>query len=64
LKALLARARGGGSQQTAINSLEGTDPNTIVQVHTNILPGRPTEMHDKDPEMRLLWHYERNRARL
>jgi Mn-containing catalase len=42
--------------------LEGTDPNTVLQGKTDVLPGRPTEVHHNDPEMRLLRHYEKNRA--
>lgn len=42
--------------------LEGTDPNSVLQSKTEILPGRPTEFHHNDPEMRLLRHYEKNRA--
>ena len=42
--------------------LEGTDPNSIVQGKTEILPGRPTADHHNDPEVRLLKHYEKNRA--
>lgn len=42
--------------------LEGTDPNSVLQGKTEILPGRPTEFHHNDPEMRLLRHYEKNRA--
>ena len=45
-----------------LDYLEGTDPNTVLQGKTDILPGRPTEVHHNDPEMRLLRHYEKNRA--
>jgi Mn-containing catalase len=45
-----------------LDYLEGTDPNTILQGKTDVLPGRPTEAHHNDPEMRLLRHYEKNRA--
>ena len=45
-----------------LDYLEGTDPNSILQGKTDILPGRPTEVHHNDPEMRLLRHYEKNRA--
>jgi rubrerythrin len=45
-----------------IDLLEGTDPQAIVQNKTEIFPGRPTEHHHNDPEMRLLRHYEKNRA--
>lgn len=42
--------------------LEGTDPDSILQGKTDVIPGRPTEHHHNDPEMRLLKHYEKNRA--
>ena len=45
-----------------LDYLEGTDPNVVLQGRTDILPGRPTEVHHNDPEMRLLRHYEKNRA--
>jgi rubrerythrin len=45
-----------------LDYLEGTDPNTIVQGKTDILPGRPTQDHHNNPEVRLLRHYEKNRA--
>jgi rubrerythrin len=45
-----------------LDYLEGTDPNSVLQGKTDILPGRPTEVHHNDPEMRLLRHYEKNRA--
>jgi hypothetical protein len=45
-----------------LDYLEGTDPNIVLQGKTDILPGRPTEVHHNDPEMRLLRHYEKNRA--
>ena len=45
-----------------LDYLEGTDPNTIVQGKTDIVPGRPTQDHHNDPEVRLLKHYEKNRA--
>lgn len=42
--------------------LEGGDPQAILQGRTEVFPGRPTEHHHNDPEMRLLRHYEKNRA--
>lgn len=45
-----------------LDYLEGTDPNSIVQGKTDIIPGRPTEDHHNSPEGRLLKHYEKNRA--
>jgi hypothetical protein len=38
------------------------DPTTITQNQTDIIPGRPTSEHHNDPEVRLLKHYETNRA--
>jgi hypothetical protein len=45
-----------------LDYLLGKDPNTIVQGKTEIFPGRPTSEHHNDPEVRLLRHYEKNRA--
>jgi hypothetical protein len=45
-----------------LDYLEGKDPNAIVQGKTEIIPARPTEDHHNDPEVRLLRHYEKNRA--
>jgi hypothetical protein len=45
-----------------LDYLEGTDPESITQGRTEILPGRPTADHHNDPEARLLRHYEKNRA--
>ena len=45
-----------------LDYLEGTDPNSVLQGKTDVLPGRPTLAHHNDPEMRLLRHYEKNRA--
>jgi hypothetical protein len=45
-----------------IDYLEGKDPQTITQGKTDVLPGRPTVAHHNAPEMRLLRHYEKNRA--
>jgi rubrerythrin len=45
-----------------LDYLEGTDPNSILQGATEVLPGRPTEHHHNDPEVRLRKHYEKNRA--
>src|SRR5918911_2606954 len=45
-----------------LDYLEGTDPNSIVQGKTDIIPGRPTLDHHNSPEIRLLKHYEKNRA--
>ena len=42
--------------------LEGADPESILQGKTEVLPGRPTADHHNDPEVRLLKHYEKNRA--
>ena len=45
-----------------LDYLEGTDPNSILQGHTEVLPGRPTIDHHNDPILRLRKHYEKNRA--
>lgn len=45
-----------------LDYLEGTDPNSIVQGKTDIIPGRPTQDHHNDPEVRVIKHYEKNRA--
>jgi len=45
-----------------LDYLEGTDPNTVLQGKTDVLPGRSTIAHHNDPEMRLLGLYENNRA--
>ncbi|MDQ1617471.1 MAG: hypothetical protein QOE19_40 [Actinomycetota bacterium] len=45
-----------------LDYLEGKDPDTILQGRTEIFPGRPTSEHHNDPEVRLLRHYEKNRA--
>jgi hypothetical protein len=45
-----------------LDYLESLDANSIVQGKTEILPGRPTEDHHNDPELRLRKHYEKNRA--
>ena len=45
-----------------LDYLEGVDPTTITQNQTDIIPGRPTSEHHNDPEVRLLKHYETNRA--
>lgn len=45
-----------------LDFLEGQDPQTIVQGHTEIYPGRATAAHHNDPEQRLRRHYEKNRA--
>jgi hypothetical protein len=45
-----------------LDYLEGTDSNSILQDATEVLPGRPTEHHHNDPEVRLRKHYEKNRA--
>lgn len=45
-----------------LDYLEGIDATTITQGKTDIIPGRPTAEHHNDPEVRLLKHYETNRA--
>lgn len=45
-----------------LDYLEGTDPDSILQGVTEVLPGRPTGDHHNSPEARLRKHYEKNRA--
>ena len=45
-----------------LDYLENTDPNSILQGVTEVLPGRPTVDHHNSPEVRLRKHYEKNRA--
>src|SRR5579875_1872310 len=45
-----------------LDYLEGVDSNSILQGHTEVLPGRPTNDHHNDPVLRLRKHYEKNRA--
>jgi Mn-containing catalase len=45
-----------------LDLLEGKDSNTILQGQTDVLPGRPTIDHHNAPLVRLLKHYEKNRA--
>ena len=55
-----ARRRTPQQPPSGLNrKLEGTDPNTIVQGKTDIIPGRPTQDHHNNPEVRLLKHYEK-----
>jgi rubrerythrin len=45
-----------------LDYLEGKEADSILQGRTEIFPGRPTSEHHNDPEVRLLRHYEKNRA--
>lgn len=45
-----------------LDLVEGKDPNEIVQGKTDIFPGRPTQDHHNDPLLRLVAHYEKNKA--
>ena len=45
-----------------LDLIHGKDPNEILQGRTDVLPGRPTQDHHNDPFLRVLKHYEKNRA--
>jgi hypothetical protein len=45
-----------------LDLIHGKDPNEILQGRTDVLPGRPTQDHHNDPFLRILKHYEKNRA--
>lgn len=45
-----------------LDYLEGTDVETILQGKTDVIPGRPTADHHRDPEVVVRKHYEKNRA--
>ena len=60
LRSLLARTRMvDQQQQTTIIWLHPADRSVL---ETEIFPGRPASEHHNDPEVRLLRHYEKNRA--
>jgi rubrerythrin len=44
--------------------LEGKDPNNIVQGYTDIIPGRPTSQHHRDPMDDVRDSYDKNTADL
>jgi rubrerythrin len=45
-----------------LDLIHGKDPNEILQGRTDVVPGRPTQDHHNDPFLRVLKHYEKNRA--
>lgn len=45
-----------------LDLLEDRHPDEILQGHTEVIPSRPTAEHHNDPELRVLKHYEKNRA--
>jgi rubrerythrin len=46
----------------ALDLVHGKDPNEILQGRTDTFPGRPTQDHHNDPTLRILKHYDRQRA--
>jgi hypothetical protein len=46
-----------------LDLIHGKDPNEILQGRTDVLPGRPTQDHHNDPFLRVLEHYEKDRAK-
>lgn len=47
-----------------LDRLEGKDANNILQGYTDIVPGRPTDVHHRAPENDLRENYEKNNAAL
>ncbi|MDB5581183.1 MAG: hypothetical protein JWR80_6359 [Bradyrhizobium sp.] len=45
-----------------LDRLEGKDANNIIQGYTDIVPGRPTEVHHRAPENDLLNPYDKSAA--
>jgi rubrerythrin len=46
----------------ALDLVHGKDPNEILQGRTDTYPGRPTQDHHNDPTLRILKHYDKERA--
>jgi hypothetical protein len=46
----------------ALDLVHGKDPNEILQGRTDTFPGRPTQDHHNDPTLRILKHYDKERA--
>ena len=46
-----------------LDRLEGKDAEGILQGYTDILPGRPTFFHHRDPEDEVRNHYDKNTAK-
>src|SRR5688572_11417884 len=46
-----------------LDLIHGKDPNEILQGRTDVVPGRPTQDHHNDPFLRVLKHYEKERAK-
>jgi len=47
-----------------MDRVEGKDPNNLLQSYTDILPGRPTPLHQRHPDDDIRAHYDRNTAEL
>lgn len=47
-----------------LDRLEGKDANNICQGYTDIVPGRPTNVHHRSPENDLRENYEKDQAQL
>jgi hypothetical protein len=47
-----------------MDRVEGKDPNNLLQSYTDILPGRPTWLHHRDPGDDIRAHYDRDKADL
>lgn len=45
-----------------LDLVHGKDPNEILQGRTDVFPARPTQDHHNDPALRILKHYDRERA--
>ena len=46
-----------------LDLIHGKDPHEILQGRTDVVPGRPTQDHHNDPFLRVLKHYEKERAK-
>jgi rubrerythrin len=45
-----------------LDLVHGKDPNEILQGRTDVLPARPTQDHHNDPILRVIEHYQKNKA--
>jgi rubrerythrin len=46
----------------ALDLIHGKDPNEILQGRTDVFPARPTQDHHNDPFLKVLKHYEKDKA--
>lgn len=46
----------------ALDLVHGKDPNEILQGRTDVFPARPTQDHHNDPFIKVLKHYEKDKA--